>query len=107
MSLSLFVHSAGDSITVAEARSQAGSLSGRQVTVEGRVGPRFVAWDAEAGVMRFALIGNGGRLDVSYHGVVPDRFKPGDDLVVAGRFGPGGGFEALSFPARSLCNLCH
>jgi cytochrome c-type biogenesis protein CcmE len=105
--LSLFIHSESDNITVSEAKSQARSLSGQRVRVGGRVEPGSIDWDAETQVMRFTLTDSRSSLDVVYRGVVPDHFKPGAELVVEGRYTPSGELEALSFPTRSVCSLCH
>lgn len=105
---SLFIHSGADYLTVSKLKSQAESLYGQQVRVEGRIAPGSIDWDNEANVIRFALTDDKESLTVVYQGVVPDNFKPGAALIVEGRYRPDDTFEARSFGnRRSVCNLCH
>lgn len=43
---------------------------------------------------RFVLLGKNNRLNVAYHGVIPDMFQAGRDVVVEGRLDPSGDFKA-------------
>ncbi|MBI4283729.1 MAG: cytochrome c maturation protein CcmE [Chloroflexi bacterium] len=105
---SLFIHSAADELTVSKLRAQASSLNGQQVTVGGRVAPGSIDWDRTSGVIRFRLTDGKENLTVAYKGIVPDSFKPGAELVMAGKYDSDGIFEAQSFGRRrSLCNICH
>ena len=104
----LFSHKGVDSLTVSELRSQAESLDGQQIRIEGEVAPGSIDWDDKALVMRFVLTDGKESLRIVYKGIVPDSFKPGGELVVEGRHRPDGVFEALSFGRpSSLCIFCH
>lgn len=104
----LFAHSGTDYITVSQFKAQLDSLRERQVSVGGKVAPGSVSWDDKARVTRFAITDGKERLLVSYQGMVPDTFKPGDDLVVKGKYRADNVLEAVSFGrSRSLCNICH
>jgi cytochrome c-type biogenesis protein CcmE len=43
---------------------------------------------------RFTVEANGTRMPVSYRGTIPDLFKAGADVVVEGKMGPAGTFDA-------------
>src|SRR5262249_49500033 len=43
---------------------------------------------------RFTLLGKTSGLDVAYHGVIPDLFQPGRDVVVEGKLDDAGVFRA-------------
>jgi cytochrome c-type biogenesis protein CcmE len=43
---------------------------------------------------RFTLLGKSSQLDVAYHGVIPDLFQPGRDVVIEGKLDPAGTFQA-------------
>jgi cytochrome c-type biogenesis protein CcmE len=43
---------------------------------------------------KFILLGKDKRLPVAYHGVIPDMFQAGRDVVVEGKLGPSGMFKA-------------
>jgi cytochrome c-type biogenesis protein CcmE len=107
LSVVAYVLTESDHITVSEAVSQADSLVGKNARIGGKVDPLSINWDSNAQVMKFALTDDDNRLDVVFQGVVPDDFKPGADLIVEGRYTTGGEFEALSFPGRTLCSICH
>ena len=105
---SLVIHTGADYLAVSELISQAESLHGQQLRVEGKIVPGSIDWDDKSKVMRFALTDDRESLTIVYKGIVPDGFRPGADLAVVGKYGPNDVFEALSFGnGRSFCNLCH
>ncbi len=104
----LFVHSGVDYLTVSELKSQVESLDSQQVRVGGRIVPGSIDWDDKTKIMRFVLTDDKESLNIVYEGTVPDNFKPGAEVIVAGKYHPDDDFEALSFSSgRSFCNLCH
>lgn len=69
------------------------------VKVGGRVVPGTVQFDQRSLDLRFVLsdIENPDtRFPVHYQGPVPDTFKEGGDVVVEGKYSPGGEFEAVT-----------
>ncbi len=104
----MFGDTGADYLTVSEVKSQAESIYGQRVGVEGKVVPGSIDWDDKAQVMRFVLTDDRESVVIVYDGIVPDNFKPGADLVVEGRYRPDGVFEALHVGSSgSFCNSCH
>jgi cytochrome c-type biogenesis protein CcmE len=69
----------------------------QRVRLRGKVGPDKLAIDGPGLKAEFHLLGETGGahdLPVSYHGAIPDLFKAGADVVVEGKLGPGGVFQA-------------
>jgi cytochrome c-type biogenesis protein CcmE len=67
------------------------------VRVGGRVVPGSVSYDQKTLDLRFQVVDIAtGRaaFPVHYNGPLPDTFKEGRDVVVEGRYRPGGQFEA-------------
>ena len=105
---SLFGGGMGDYLTVGELKSGAGSSNDGHVVVEGNVVSGSIEWDSEAKVMRFTLTDGQESLAVTYDGIMPDNFKPGTDLVVAGKYDTDGVFKASSFgKGDAFCGSCH
>lgn len=65
-----------------------------RVRLMGRVAPDGLAIQAAQMRAQFVLESNGARLPVNFRGTVPDLFKPAVDVVVEGKMGSGGRFEA-------------
>jgi len=66
----------------------------QRVRLHGTVGEdNFVARSTEL-VASFDLLGETGKVRVDYHGVVPDLFKTGVDVVVEGQLDDAGVFQA-------------
>ncbi len=108
MAYSLFIHSGADYLTVSELKLHTKSLPDQQLRVEGKVLPGSINWDDKTKVISFVLTDDRESMDVVYEGIVPDSFKPGVEVIVAGRYRPDGVFQAFSFGSRrSVCNLCH
>lgn len=82
--------------TVAELRSHA---STGDVRVLGTVQDDVVR--SEGGLhVRFTAAEDGQTMPVDYHGTVPDIFRPGIQVVVAGRMGRDGVFHARTLEAK-------
>jgi cytochrome c-type biogenesis protein CcmE len=103
----LFIHSGTEKLTVSEVILQVESPNNKQVRVEGKVEVGSIDWDDKAKVMKFNLTDGRQILAVVYEGIVPDNFKPGGELVVAGKYDTAV-FQAAGFGAsRSFCSICH
>ncbi len=84
---------------VGELLDQASSASGQTVRVSGLVASGI---DRDGFDLRFTLLDNTGReasLPVAYHGVVPDSFGAGRQVVVEGKYADGI-FEASAILAK-------
>jgi cytochrome c-type biogenesis protein CcmE len=68
----------------------------QRVLLRGKVGPDKLAIDAQGRKADFHLLGEDKSHDlpVSYRGAIPDLFKAGADVVVEGKLGPDGVFQA-------------
>lgn len=105
---SLFAHSGADYLSVSEMKSQADSTMGQQVRVLGRVVPGSIDWDDKGKTIRFTLADGNESLNIVYTGIVPDSFKPGNELVAVGQYHPDDVLEAVSLASpRSFCAACH
>ena len=105
---SLLVHSETGYLSVGEVKSQADSIYGQQTRVEGKITPGTIDWDSGSQTLRFVLADDGENLAVIFHGIAPDEFKPGANLIVEGKYRTDGVFEATGFGSRrSVCNICH
>ena len=81
---------------VSELLAQEPSLAGKTVRVAGEVAPDV---EHEVGKLRFRIIDAASQnttLSVVYQGPLPDTFKAGRDIVVEGKYTPGGVFEATT-----------
>lgn len=84
-------------VTVSEFQAQ-GAADGRPVRVSGEVVPGSIV--RAGATVRFAVADGGGRLPVVYTGVVPDIFGENIQVVVEGRAGADGAFQATSVLAK-------
>ena len=66
----------------------------------GRVQPGSVERDLEHVTLRFTLAGAQARLPVRYQGVTPDNFTEDREVVVEGRLGTDGVFQADTLMTR-------
>ena len=72
-------------LTVSELRAKADSLYGRGLRVSGEVANGSIQWNPKALELKFQLVDKGQILPVAYHGVKPDMFKDGAQVVEIGR----------------------
>jgi len=70
--------------TVSELMKQGSSIYGQNVRVNGWVSPGSVEQEPSSLILRFTLTEGERSLPVVYHGVVPDAFKVGSEVVVEG-----------------------
>ena len=80
----------------------------QQFLVKGTVAPGSVDFNNGTGELRFSLTDDREIVNVYYQGIVPETFRPGNELTLDGTYGNDGVFEAVnlnsSFP---VCLLCH
>ena len=70
--------------TVSELVKQGSSTYGQNVRVNGWVSPGSVEQEPDNLILRFTMAEGEESLPVVYHGVVPDAFKVGSEVVVEG-----------------------
>jgi cytochrome c-type biogenesis protein CcmE len=87
---------------VDEFLSKAPALEGETVKINGKVVEGTIAKSQMD--YRFTICGmqQENRLNVEYHGVVPDTFKDGSDVVVEGKLDP----QTRVFRASTLLSKC-
>ena len=66
----------------------------RRARLHGTVSQDGLTIDAGQGAASFRLLGQTRQLPVRYEGTIPDLFRPGCEIVVEGRLGPDGIFQA-------------
>jgi cytochrome c-type biogenesis protein CcmE len=79
-------------LTIEEIQQQ--GPSARSVRVAGNVVGESIVWEPRDLVLAFDLVDESGRLPVVYSGSRPDMFRDEAELVVEGKLGPEGVFEA-------------
>ncbi len=81
--------------------STAGSATqGQSFRLAGRVQAGSIERDLEHVTLRFTLAGAQARLPVRYQGVTPDNFTEDREVVVEGRLGTDGVFQADTLMTR-------
>lgn len=81
-------------MTVGELHAQ--GPSPRQVRVSGNVLKDSIAWSPRDLRLEFRVTDDSGILSVVHHGARPDMFRDGTQVVLEGRYGNSGVFEADS-----------
>lgn len=76
------------------AERDSGAGANRMVRLAGRVKAGSTARDAGKGELEFVLAGEDKSLAVKYNGIVPRNFEDDKEVIVEGRIGAGGVFEA-------------
>ncbi len=77
-------------LTVAEAANAGGNSENDTVRVKGKVRAGSINWDANELQLSFTLGDEHSHIAVMYHGIVPDLFAPGREVIVEGRLSPDG-----------------
>ena len=75
---------------------------GESMRVKGWVRPGSIRWDPKTNDLAFELARQDGSdpVPVSYHGILPDMFSAGREVVVEGRYGQG------TLAARQILTSC-
>lgn len=80
--------------TVSELMDQGNSIYEKNVRVNGVVMPGSIVQETDTLTLEFTLAEGGNSLPVIYHGVVPDAFAAGKEVVVAGYLNADGILQA-------------
>jgi cytochrome c-type biogenesis protein CcmE len=73
---------------------------GVPVRLGGQVKPGSVKWDAQSLDLRFTVTDGGGEIPVRSTGAPPQMFRDGMGVIVEGRVGSGGVFEASNLMVK-------
>ena len=73
---------------------------GVPVRLGGQVKPGSVKWDAQSLDLRFTVTDGGGEMPVRSTGAPPQMFRDGMGVIVEGRVGAGGVFEASNLMVK-------
>lgn len=88
-------------LTVGELKAKAPAVYSQNVRVAGIVDGASIVKDARAGTLQFTAEDSSGKLPVLYAGgAVPDIFGPGVQVVVEGKYGADGTFQANNLLAQ-------
>jgi cytochrome c-type biogenesis protein CcmE len=79
-------------LTIEEIQQQGSSV--RNVRVAGNVVGESIVWEPRDLRLAFDMVDESGRLSVVYSGSRPDMFRDKAEVVVEGKLGPEGVFEA-------------
>ena len=82
------------SLTIGELQAKGQTAIGQGARVSGLLDGNSISWDAQNLVLRFLLTGQGSTLPVVYKGIKPDMFRDGAEVIVEGKLGADGTFEA-------------
>jgi len=86
--------------SVDDVSAEGASAQEHSFRLAGRVKPDSIERDLENVALRFTLAGAESELPVQYKGVVPDNFVENREVVVEGRLGTAGVFQADTLMTR-------
>ncbi len=87
--------------TTSELLAMGDKAIGQQTKLGGRVVDGSVQWDKGSNTVAFALQDDKQQnLPIIYTGIVPDSFAPGVDVILEGKLGTDGRFQANSMLAK-------
>jgi cytochrome c-type biogenesis protein CcmE len=87
-------------LTPSELTAKGDSAHGKPVRLGGMVVPGTVKWDAEAIDLRFTLADAKGKMEVHSRKAPPQMFREGQGVIVEGRLGRDGVFQATSLMVK-------
>jgi cytochrome c-type biogenesis protein CcmE len=87
-------------LTAGEILAKGDEMVGQPVKMGGRVVDNSIQWDRTANTVAFALTDGTQDLPVMYSGIVPDTFQSGADVILEGKLGADGQFQATTMLAK-------
>ena len=87
-------------LTTSELAARGDDAYGQSVRVAGGIGPGSIDVDDSTRTLRFNVEDEDGSLAVIYQGTVPDTFQEGNDVVVEGKLGSDGVFQAKTIVVK-------
>ncbi len=83
-------------LTVSEVLAQPAENLNQTLRVGGNVSPGSVQWDPKNLRLIFIIEDDKSDITVDYRGVVPDSFKPGQEIIIEGTYAGNGKFKATT-----------
>jgi len=83
-------------LTVSEVLAKSTEIHDQTIRVVGNVTPDSIQWNAKELRLLFKIEDDQSVLHIDYKGVVPDSFKPAQEVVVEGRYTGQGRFLATT-----------
>lgn len=93
-----FASSATYYMTISELKAKGDYAPQERLRVKGQVDPLSVktTMDTQGQTLKFTIVDGELSLPVFYRGVVPDTFRPDNEVMVEGKYDPQGIFQADS-----------
>ena len=83
--------------TTSELKAMGDKAIGQQIKIGGQIVDGTVQWERGSNTVSFNLADDAQTtLPVTYTGVVPDTFQPGNGVILEGKLGTDGRFQANS-----------
>ena len=86
--------------TLTEFAQQGDSVNGENVRVKGDIASGSVEKEQAGSILRFILVEGTESMPVYYQGVVPDTFNEDFEIVIEGKLGADGVFEAHTIMSK-------
>jgi cytochrome c-type biogenesis protein CcmE len=87
-------------LTVSEVKQQGSAIYEKNLRVNGKVVPESVRAETDKLTLEFTITEGNDSIPVVYHGVTPDTFRAGSDIVVEGQLDSQGVFQASSILSK-------
>ncbi len=87
-------------VTTGELKAMGDQAVGQPLKIGGRVVEGSIQGDRGVSALSFSLTDGGEDLPVSFKGIVPDTFGPGVDVILEGKLGTDGTFQATNMMAK-------
>jgi len=86
--------------TIEELKSAETTVYTQGLRVKGNLVPGSLVTNPNSLAVSFRIIESGHEMDVRYHGLLPDTFKEGSEVLVEGKYIPEGYFDAKTVMAK-------
>ena len=86
--------------TPSEVKAMGEKAVGQPMKIGGQVVEGSVQWNRAANSVSFTITDGSSELPVSYTGAVPDTFQPGNGVILEGKLGADGTFQATTMMAK-------
>jgi cytochrome c-type biogenesis protein CcmE len=87
-------------VTPSELLAKGEQMYNKGIRLSGRIEDGSINWDAGKLDLRFKITDGKETIPVVYHGIVPDTFKYGVEVVVEGKLNPEHTFQAAKLLAK-------
>lgn len=87
-------------VTTTELKAMGDKAVGQQMKIGGQVVEGSVRWEKGSSSVEFQITDGTQTLPIRYAGVVPDAFQPGAGVILEGKLGADGSFQASTMLAK-------